>query len=196
NTDNYAPYAVSNFTDDLTRDGLQTNFENIVPASRTSTAIGPGASWLFQHAGPTWNFYWIRKANVFIDRLENQAKTNLSEEEFDHWMAVARFFRAFEYSRLVSVFGDVPYFDRVVKDNEPDYMYKDRDDRGFVMDKVYEDFQYVLENIREDDGKQFMNRNIAAAFIARLMLFEGTFLHYHGVDATRANKYLELTVRA
>ena len=106
------------------------------------------------------------------------------------------FFRGYEYSRLVTVFGDVPYFDKPVEDTDRDLMYKDRDSRGLVMDKVYDDFKYVLANIRENDGTQFLNKNIAAAFISRFMLFEGTFQHYHGLDAARAKKYLELAVEA
>lgn len=111
-------------------------------------------------------------------------------------MAVARFFRGFEYSRLVRVFGDVPYYDQVVPDNDFDMLYKDRDDRGVVMDKVYDDFKFALQNMRVDDGRQTLNRYIAAAFISRFMLFEGTFQHYHNLDAARAKKYLEFAVEA
>ena len=64
------------------------------------------------------------------------------------------------------------------------------------MDKVYDDFKYVLSNIRENDGVQFLNRYVAAGFISRFMLFEGTFQHYHGLDAARAKKYLEFAVEA
>jgi hypothetical protein len=64
------------------------------------------------------------------------------------------------------------------------------------MDKVYDDFKYVLANIRENDGAQYLNRYIAAALISRFMLFEGTFQHYHGLDAARAKKYLEFAVEA
>ncbi len=64
------------------------------------------------------------------------------------------------------------------------------------MDKVYDDFKFVLANMRDNDGTQFLNKSIAAAFISRLMLFEGTFQYYHGLDATRAKKYLEFAVDA
>jgi hypothetical protein len=90
----------------------------------------------------------------------------------------------------------VPYFGRVVKENELDTLYKDRDPRGFVMDKVYDDFQFVLANIRDNDGTQNLNKNIAAAFISRFMLFEGTYEYYHGLDAARAKKYLQMAVQA
>ena len=53
-----------------------------------------------------------------------------------------------------------------------------------------------LQICRENDGAQYLNRYIAAGFISRFMLFEGTFQHYHGLDAARAKKYLEFAVEA
>lgn len=190
----YTPVRGYTFSDDLTGRNVQSHFESSVPSSRGSAS--EGAAWLTQYAGPTWNFAWVRKANIFIDRLQNVAQPNLSPEAFNHWMAVARFFRGFEYSRLVSVFGDVPYYDHVVLDDAWDELFKDRDDRGVVMDAVYNDFKFVMENMRADDGEQKLNKYIAAAFISRFMLFEGTFQHYHGLDATRAQKYLEFAVES
>lgn len=190
----YAPVRGYTFSDDLTSTNVQSNFESTVPASRVSTS--EAGAWLTQYAGPTWNFAWVRKSNIFIDRLENVAKPKLTPEAYNHWMAVARFFKGYEYSRLVSVFGNVPYFDKEVGDSELAVMFKDRDDRGVVMDKVYDDFKFVLTNMRANDGNQFLNKNMAAAFISRLMLFEGTYQHYHNLDAARAKKYLELAVEA
>lgn len=188
NTD-YTPLRAYNFADDFTSKGVQSNFENSIPSSRSSTS--ESLSMLTQYAGPTWNFAWVRKANIFIDRLNDKARPNLSDEEYNHWLSVARFFRGYEYSRLVSVFGDVPYFDEIVSESDESTMYKDRDNRGEVMDKVYEDFKYVLENMRVNDGSQNLNRYVAASFISRFMLFEGSFQHYHGIDPNRAKKYLE-----
>src|SRR3546814_5514090 len=64
------------------------------------------------------------------------------------------------------------------------------------MDGLYDDFKFVFENMREDDGTQRLNKYIAAAFISRFMLFEGTYQHYHSLDAARAKKYLEFAVEA
>lgn len=188
----YTPVRGYTFSDDLTSVGIQSHFENSIPSSRSSVSEASSGTWMTQYGGPSWNFAWVRKANIFIDRLENVAKANLSTDAFNHWMAVARFFRGYEYSRLVSVFGSVPYYDQVVGDADWDALYKDRDDRGIVMDKVYDDFQFVLSNMRTTDGANLLDRNVAAAFISRFMLFEGTYQHYHGLDAARAKKYLEL----
>lgn len=190
----YTPVRGYTFADDFTSRNIQSSFESNVPGSRTSVA--ESYSMLTQYSGPLFSFGWVRKANTYLDRITNVARPNLSDEQFNHWSAVARFFRGFEYSRLVRVYGDVPYYDAPFSESDFDLMYKDRDDRGMVMDKVYDDFQYVLSNMRLNDGANILNRYMAASFISRLMLFEGTWLHYHGIDATRAKKYLELAIQA
>ncbi|WP_423129613.1 RagB/SusD family nutrient uptake outer membrane protein [Gaoshiqia sp. Z1-71] len=191
----YAPLRGYYFSDDVTSSGKQTGFETQAPASRASTS--ETAAWLTTYAGPTWNFVWVRKSNLFLERIEAMKDVYLTTGEYQHWSAVARFFRGYEYSRLVSVFGDVPYYDRTHEEYELDQLYKDRDNRNMVMDKVYDDFVYVLANIRESDGNvQYLNKYIAAAFISRFMLFEGTWQKYHLNNAEKAQKYLELAVSA
>ncbi len=191
----YAPLRGYYFSDDFTSTGKQGGFETQPPASRASTSEAP--DWLTTYCGPTWNFAYARKTNLFLERIDGMKDSYLTPEAYNHWSAVARFFRGYEYSRLVSVFGDVPYYDRVILDNEPDLLYKDRDDRTLVMDKVYEDFQYALANMRLSDGNaQYLNRYIAAGFISRFMLFEGTWQKYHLNNSEKAQKYLALAVEA
>lgn len=191
----YTPMRGYNFSDDYASTGQQTNFENQVPASRITNI--ESVSMLTNYAGPTWSFAWVRKANYFIERVEGIKEKFPNEESYKHWVAVARFFRGYEYSRLTSVFGDVPYFDKVVKDNDLVTMYKDRDNRTMIMDKVYEDFVFVLDNMKlADIHAQYLNRYIAASFISRLMLFEGTWQKYHLNNQEKAKQYLELAVKA
>lgn len=191
----YAPLRGYYFSDDFTSSGKQSGFETQAPASRAS--VSETAAWMTTYAGPTWNFAWVRKSNLFLERINTMKSAYLTEEAYKHWSAVARFFRGYEYSRLVSVFGDIPYYDKVVADTELDLLYKDRDSRTLVMDKVYDDFVYVLDNMRLADGNaQYLNRYIAAGFISRFMLFEGTWQKYHLNNTEKAKKYLELAVTA
>lgn len=191
----YAPLRGYYFADDFTSSGIQINFETQAPESRASTSTA--VDWLTTYAGPSWNFSWVRKSNLFLERIDAMKGVYITDEAYNHWSAVARFFRGYEYSRLVSVFGDVPYYDKVVLDTERDLMYKDRDSRTLVMDKVYDDFTYVLDNMRLSDGNvQYLNRYIAAAYISRLMLFEGTWQKYQLNDEAKAQKYLDLAIRA
>lgn len=164
------------FCDDFTSEGTQSRFENKVPTSRGSSS--ESRSCFEQYYGPSWGFGRIHKVNILIDRLKEH-KANFSEEAYNHWLAVAYFFKIYEYSDLVGVFGNVPYFEETVQDLDFDTQYKDRDNRQFVMDKVYDMCDFVLENMREDDGADNVNKFVAAAFISRFMLYEGTWQKYH-----------------
>lgn len=188
----YAPMRGYHFNDDVISTAKQEIFENSVPASRGSASESAG--WMANYGGPTWTFAWVRKANYMLDGVERLKSSGaVTDEAYNHWSAVARFFRGAEYSMLVEVFGDVPYYDHVLGDNETDELYKDRQDRAVVMDEVAKDFRYVLENMRVNDGAaQYLNRYIAAAFISRYMLFEGTWQIYHENNAAKAKEYLEL----
>jgi starch-binding outer membrane protein, SusD/RagB family len=191
----YTPVRGYVFSDDLTQVGKQISFETQAPASRAT--ITETAAWLTTYNGPTWNFAWVRKSNLLIQKVEDMKGTYLEDEPYKHWSAVGRFFRGYEYCRLVSVFGDLPYYDHVLVETETNELYKDRDDRTMVTDKVYDDFVYVLENMRLSDGSvQALNRYIAAAFISRFMLFEGTWQKYHLGNNEKAKQYLELAVAA
>lgn len=190
----YTPLRGYNFADDFTSEGAQTSFESTVPTTRGSNTATP--TMLANYSGPSWNFSWVRKANLMLSRIETRVKPNLSDSEYKHWTSVGRFFRGYEYARLVSVFGDVPYYDIDLDPFDEVAQYRERTNRGEVMDKVYDDFKYVLANMSTDDGKGYVNRYVAAALISNLMLFEGSWQHYHNLDKARAQKYLELAIEA
>lgn len=193
----YTPVRGLTFNDDVVSVNRQTLFEKNAPATRGNNTPSPVApAWLDLYSGPSWYFGWIRKSNVMLDRIDTRMTNILSPEARNHWTAVARFFRALDYSRLVSVFGDVPYITVETLPTDRDILYKDRTARNAVMDSVYNEFEYVLENIRVNDGTQYLNRDIAAAFISRWMLFEGTFQKYHNGDNERAKKFLNFSVKA
>ena len=140
----------------------------------------------------SWSFTNIRKANYVI---ANVTRLPVSDKDINHWMGVARFFRACYYSNLVFTFGDVPWFDRVpvVSDQPEDlaYLYKDRDPRTRVDSLIMEDFKFAMENVRENDGQLQVNRYVVAGMASRMMLREGTFLKYHDIDQDYAAKCLQ-----
>ena len=80
-----------------------------------------------------WSFTYVRRYNQLIDRATN---SNLPEEAKNHWLGVARFFRAMEYASLVADFGDVPWFDAVIENTDLENLYKPRTPRAEVMDNV------------------------------------------------------------
>lgn len=121
----------------------------------------------------------IRKANVMLARIP---KMEISDEAKEHWTAIASFFRAMAYSRLVKEFGDVPYIDVEVFPEDKDILYKDRDKRVTVVDNILKDFQTALDGARVDDGTLQVNKYVIGSFMSRWMLFHATWLKYHGTS--------------
>ena len=191
----YTPIRGFTFNDDVVSSNVQELFENSVPNTRgTSTNTVPG--WLSEYSGPNLYFGWIRKSNLMLDRMDNKMTGILTPEAYNHWSSVAKFFRALDYCRLVSVFGDVQYYDKLVETSDTEELYKDRTPRNEVMDAVYNDFKIVLATMRATDGAQYLNKYVAAGFISRAMLFEGTWQKYHKGDTERAKKFLEFSAEA
>lgn len=190
----YAPNANYTFNDDAVRLSTQAQFARSVPTSKGSTSLS--VMWESDFTGPTWNFAWIRKVNIMIDRIKSRMTRTLSSEQYNHWMGIGRFFRGLEYARLANVFGNVPYYNREISNTDLNELYKDRTPRSEVMDSVYNDFKYAMENVRVDDGAQNVNRYIVASFISRWALYEASWQKYYYKNDTRAVKFYDLAVNA
>ncbi len=173
-----APLVGFTNSDDMVVQGNQPNFTRAVPNSGI------------------WSYTTVRSINIMLDRIETKMSGILSPAAKTHWLAIGRFFRAFRYSQLVQNYGDVPYYTREIFDNEPDELYKPRTPRNEVMDGVYDDLKFAMQNVRLDDGDQNVNRYVVAGFVSRLALTEGTWQKYYYKNNTQAKKFLDLAVEA
>ena len=141
-----------------------------------------------------WSWGSLRNVNYFLAHYDNPA---IPQEAREHYAALARFMRAFFYFDKVKRFGDVPWYDRPLAYDDPD-LYKARDSRQMVMNKVLEDLDYACGHLRTRDGGllsdsdcSVVDRYVALAFKSRVCLFEGTFRKYHGITAEpSADKWL------
>lgn len=135
-----------------------------------------------------WNNYYIsiRRSNLMIARIPEV--NGMSQEAMLHWESVARFFRAFNYFRLVQRFGDVPFIDNYVGATENAKIYVERMNRNDVMDKVFEDLDFAAKNMRLSDGTNTINRYVTFALQSRVCLYEGTYRKYN--NAGDGAKYL------
>ena len=136
-----------------------------------------------------WNFENVRRINIAFEGI---SASSLDAEAKNHWLGVARFFRAMEYASLVRKFGDVPFYDKVVQNTDIKDLFKPRDSRVYVMDKVLEDLKFAAENVRESDGTAGLtvNRDVVNAYFSKIMLFEGTWQKYVEKNEANAIKYL------
>ena len=138
-----------------------------------------------------WDWNQLRSINFF---LENFNKAAISDEVLNHNEGVARMFRANFYMSKVKRYSDVPWYDKVIGTSDVDELYKARDSREMVVEKLFEDYQFAAENVFQNTPSGAVDQWTAKAFMARAALHEGTFRKYHtelGLEST-ANDYLNI----
>lgn len=129
--------------------------------------------------GADWNWGWgsLRNLNYFI---VNCNSPEISTEMKQHYIGLAKFFRAFFYFEKVKRYGNVPWINKPLDVSDPQ-LYGPRDSRVLVMDSVLADINYACQYIRtvDDGSRTLITKNVAYALKARICLFEGTFRKYH-----------------
>ena len=136
-------------------------------------------------ATQSWSYSSLRDINYLLEHLD-QCKDKAVANKYE---GVAKFFRAYFYFKLVRTYGDVPYYDHVLGSTDKD-IYKGRDDRGYVMDRVLEDFDVAIANLPVSWGSfnTRVTKWAALGYASRAALYEGTFRKYHNM--ADAEKYL------
>ena len=136
-----------------------------------------------------WNWEKLREMNFFLSRA-SQVEDESVRLEYE---GLTRFFRAYFYFEKVKRYGDVPWVDRPLGSDEEE-LYKGRDSRESVMEKVMEDVDFAIANLPEVQNVYRVPRWTARALKSRIALFEGTFRKYHGLDGYE--EFLQACVNA
>lgn len=126
--------------------------------------------------------YWslcyskIRKCNAVIEKGEDYTGTGSIAAS----LAVARFFRSYQYFWLLQRFGGVPIVDKTLTSTSEE-LYAPRNSRYEVAKFIFDDLDYAIQNLPDEssyDGK--ISKQGAQAFKARVLLFEATWEKYVG----------------
>lgn len=136
-----------------------------------------------------WNWEKLREMNFFLSRA-SQVEDESVRLEYE---GLTRFFRAYFYFEKVKRYGDVPWVDRPLGSDEEE-LYKGRDSRELVMEKVMEDVDFAIANLPEVQNVYRVTRWTARALKSRIALFEGTFRKYHGLNGYE--EFLQACVNA
>lgn len=193
-TDDLKQYANSFYTTlsgpsqwyDTSSDNAVTNspdnklFNNLV-------VPGSGGGW------STGDWGNIRNLNYFLNRYQTVVG---DESVINHYVGEIRFFRANEYFNKVKTFGDVPWYDVDLTTADDDLLMKGRDPRKFVVDKILEDLDFAVSNLKEHDEieKGRLHKYAALQLKARVALYEGTWMKYRNISGWES--YLEQAVLA
>ena len=127
-------------------------------------------------SGGGWNWEYLRAVNFYLSHSVRCDDVDARE----HFDGIARFFRAYFYFEKVKRFGEVPWFDRELSSTDPE-LFRPRDSRDFIMDKILDDLTYAIDNISDKKDLYNVTHWTALALKSRICLFEGTFRKYHGV---------------
>lgn len=172
-------------------------------ATRTSTTFLIGDTWDDTQQGGWSESTWgkLRQINYMLDNIY-KAEGQVSEATLLHYKGVARFWRAYFYYDMVKTFGDVPWYETTLDVDDRDELYKGRDSRETVMDKVLEDLDFACANCSSDKSEvsssNLVTKWVALAFKSRVCLFEGTYRKYHtdlGLQSS-SEKFLRESIKA
>lgn len=145
---------------------------------RGSYNAGKASNWTTS----TWSF--SRRIAYMLENMPN-CKGNVSEELYNHYEGVARFWRAWITVKRMKVFGNVYFIDEVISADDTEALYAPRQDREYIFHRVREDLEFACEHCLTSgagintDGRIYINKYVAMAFASRFFLYEGTYRKYH-----------------
>lgn len=123
-----------------------------------------------------WDFSLIRSCNYFMDHYESVTG---DEATINQYVGEVRFYRAQRYYSMIRTFGDVPYYDHVLKTTDIEELYKPRDPRNMVLGKVIEDLEFAAKWCTTDKTLGRPTSDAAKTLLARACLYYGTYMKYH-----------------
>ena len=155
--------------DNVSDNCVTTNYSTYLYDELTVPSTASQAGW-------TWDN--IRACNFFLQRY--QAVTGI-EESINKYVAEVRFFRGLDYFHKIKRFGDVPYYEKDLQTDDTDELYKARDSKDYVLEKVIEDMEFAIlwlpEYGQQESGR--LTKDAARTQLARIALYYGTYKKYH-----------------
>lgn len=141
-----------------------------------------------------WGWGNIRTVNFMLARA-GQAKGD--KGEINHYIGLARMFRAVLYYSKVKDYSDVPWYSRDLQTTDNELLYKPQDPRTLVVDSIMADLEFAVTHMKTTYSSTRIYRNAALAIQARIALHEGTFRKYHPeLKLNDGDKYLKIAAEA
>lgn len=126
-----------------------------------------------------WSWSYIRSCNYFMTHYQT---AECSEAVKNRYAAEARFMRSLDYFGKIKRLGDVPWYDENLQVDSYEELYKPRDPRNFVLNKIIEDLQFCITWLPEKSwgvkGER-PHKDAARQQLARVALYYGTYMKYH-----------------
>ena len=176
----YDAQQLQSFSNSFYSSLLRVDFAEVDSDIYTGTTISAllrgGKSRTTPSSSKEWGWESLRNINTMLRNLYRCPDAAVRTE----YEALCRFFRAYFYFLKIRDFGDVPWYDHELMSDEKDELYKARDSRDYVMEKLLADLTFAEENLPAKTDLYRVTRWTAMAFDSRICLFEGTWRKYHG----------------
>lgn len=187
NVDDLQKYA-ENFYGNLS--GPSASLDN----TSDNKLTGSYDTWLYNEitqpsSGGGWDWGNIRRLNYFMTRYHTATG---DPKQINKYVGMIRFFRALDYFGKIKTFGDVPWYETDLQITDKDLLYKKRDSRDFVLNKIIEDLEFAENNLPE---KQFvrkgeLHKDCARVMLSRVCLYFGTYKKYHNIASEPTSQAL------
>lgn len=132
-------------------------YSDLMVVSSTSDYLKTEWSPEKQSGWDTSDWSNIYNVNYFLSRLYEAADAVNDLSKMRHYEGVGRFWRAWLYYSKVQTFGAVPWYDKPIDPEDEAQLYKGRDSREFVMDKILEDLNFATTYCLSD--KAYVNNS-------------------------------------
>lgn len=143
----------------------------------------------------TWGWGDIRTVNFMLARASNAEGDEL---EINHYVGLARMFRAKLYYDKVLTYSDVPWYSKDLQTTDTDLLFKPQDSRAMVVDSIMADLDFAVNHMKDDMGSSTIwNRYGALAMQARIALSEASWRKYHSeLELNDADKFYKIAIEA
>src|SRR5258705_1438412 len=196
NTESDLIYAANRLYQELDGDWIDNRADDAVNQTTNEVSTGNRS---IPNQSADWNDRYdeIFTANNIIEKAP---RANVADAIKNRYIAEAKFFRAYAYSKLVKLYGDVPLVLHTLDVTSPD-LYMGRKSRIDVVQAIYDDLDYAalwLPKRVDLPAAQYgrVTKSSAWALKARVGLFEGTRAKFHNTTAINWQNHLTLAITA
>jgi hypothetical protein len=122
----------------------------------------------------------IRNCNYFLSHYQTVVGAQV---DINQYLGEIQFFRATEYFYKVRRFGDLPWIDKDLTVTDSTYLMAARAPMKTIVDHIITDLTAAITNLKTPDlldaGR--INKYAAMQMLARVCLYEGTYLKYRNI---------------
>ena len=173
----YANGMLNAYMPDYTETAGGDAYNDLIATKTSTDYFRADVEWNSTRQG-SWSWGFLRKTNYMLDNMD-KAKEKVSEEIYNHYEGVARFWRAYNYFSRLKTFSDIPWVEHYVQPSDTAILYGARDDREYVFHKISEDLDFACENVMNGKFKtserSVICKDIVEAFASRFYLYEASF---------------------